>query len=105
MVSSKLSSKPPLRAVTSADAPANKPKPTTLSAAADSSERDLLVMMRDKISAKIDDGVPPHTLAPLMRQLREIDKEIRSLDARAEDDHDSARAAAGSCDGYDASAI
>ena len=101
-----MAGKPSLRAVKSSDAPAPKPKPTTLSAAADSSERDLLVMMRDKISAKIDDDVPPHTLAPLMRQLREIDKEIRSLDARTEDDRGSAASVgSASCDGYDASAI
>lgn len=101
-----MTGKPSLRAVKPSDAPAPKPKPTTLSSAADSSERDLLVMMRDKISVEIDGGVPPHTLAPLMRQLRDIDKEIRSLDARAEDDRDSSAAAgSASCDGYDASAI
>lgn len=42
--------------------------------------------MRDKIAAEIEGGVPPHTLAPLMRQLREIDKEIRALDLRNEQD-------------------
>ena len=97
-----MSGKPSLRAVKASDVPAPKPKPTTLSGAADSSERDLLVMMRDKISAEIDGGVPPHTLAPLMRQLREIDKEIRSLDARAEHDHGSTGTAD---DSFDASAI
>lgn len=40
--------------------------------------------MRSKIAAEIDAGVPAHTLAPLMRQLREIDKDLRALDARAE---------------------
>ncbi|QSM03936.1 hypothetical protein PROPHIGD91-2_83 [Mycobacterium phage prophiGD91-2] len=48
------------------------------------------MMMRDTISTEIGNGVPPHTLAPLMRQIREIDKEIRALDQRvrqeAEDD-------------------
>lgn len=78
-----MTSKPPLRAVTDADKPAPKPKLKTLKAAADSSERDLLVMMREKISDEIGNGVPPHTLAPLMRQMREIDKEIRAIDQRA----------------------
>ena len=100
-MSSKPSSK--LRAVAEAER-APKPKPATLADAADDSERALLVMMRDKISTEIDGAVPPHTLAPLMRQLRDIDKEIRSLDARAEDGRDSATST-NTCDGYDASAI
>ncbi len=58
-------------------------KPKTLKAAAESSERELLLTMRNKISDEIEGGVPPHTLAPLMRQLREIDKDIRLLDAKA----------------------
>jgi hypothetical protein len=58
--------------------------PETLLAAAEASERDLLVKIRAKIAAEIDGGVPPHTLAPLTRQLRDIDKEIRALDARKE---------------------
>jgi len=42
----------------------------------------------------MDAGVPPHTLAPLARQLREVDREIRLLDVKAEqesDDDNSAR--------------
>lgn len=69
-----------LRAVTDKDAPPRPP--STLKEAAERSERDLLVMMRDKISTEIGNGVPPHTLAPLMRQLRDIDKEVRLLDVR-----------------------
>lgn len=96
--------KPSLRAVKDSDEPAPKKRPTTLAAAADSSERDLLVMMRDKISSEIESGVPAHTLAPLMRQLREIDKEIRTLDARA--DQGSDPVGGGSTDdSFDASAI
>lgn len=65
-------------------APRRKASPKTLKAAAELSERDLLVKMRDTISDTIGAGAPPHTLAPLMRQLKEIDKEIRALDKRAE---------------------
>lgn len=57
--------------------------PKTVREAADHSERALLVALRTRIASDIDAGVPPHTLAPLSRQLREIDREIRGLDARA----------------------
>ena len=56
----------------------------SLKAAADAGERDLLVSMRDTISDRIGEGVPAHTLAPLMRQLRAIDQDIRALDVRLE---------------------
>lgn len=70
-----------LKVVTDGDAPPQPPR--SLKDAAEVSERALLVMMRTKIAAEIDGGVPPHTLAPLTRQLRDIDKEIRALDLRA----------------------
>ena len=68
-----------LKVVTAEDALA---PPKTLKEAVDVSERALLVTIRAKIAAEIDTGVPPHTLAPLTRQLRDIDKEIRLLDQR-----------------------
>lgn len=58
--------------------------PKNLRDAAEASERDLMVMMRTKIATTIDAGVPPAYLAPLSRQLREIDREIRMLDEKAE---------------------
>lgn len=57
--------------------------PVTIKAAADLSERELLVAMRSKVATEIDAGVPAHSLAALMRQLREFDKEIRLIDSRA----------------------
>ncbi len=59
-------------------------KPPTIHAAAEMSERALLVAMRSRVAVEIDGGVPAHALAPLMRQLRETDKDIRALDAREE---------------------
>lgn len=58
-------------------------RPTTIKAAVELNERSLLVAMRTKVASEIDAGVPAHALAPLMRQLRELDKEIRAIDARA----------------------
>ena len=72
-----------LKVVTAADVPSAAPK--TLKDAVDVSERALMVTIRAKIAAEIDAGVPPHTLAPLTRQLRDIDKEIRLLDQRAKE--------------------
>lgn len=77
--------KAPLRAVSDSDT-IEQPKPKSLKDAAERGERHLLVEMRNKISDEVASGVPPHTLAPLIRQLREIDKEIRAFDLRAEQD-------------------
>ena len=93
-----------LRAVKDGEPSSRKPKPSTLKAAADSSERELLVKMRDDISDAVTAGVPAHTLAPLMRQLREIDKEIRAVDIRAAEE--SSRSDGGNVSStFDASAI
>ncbi len=58
--------------------------PRTLKAAVQLDERNLLVALRQKIAVEIDGGVPAHTLAGLVKQLRDLDREIRLLDARAE---------------------
>jgi len=75
-----------LKVVTDQDVPPAAPK--SLKDAVDVSERALLVTIRAKIASEIDGGVPPHTLAPLTRQLRDIDKEIRLLDQRAKEEAD-----------------
>jgi hypothetical protein len=72
-----------LKVVTDGDAALAAPK--TLKDAVDVSERALLVTIRAKIASEIDGGVPPHTLAPLTRQLRDIDREIRALDLREQE--------------------
>lgn len=77
-----------LRAVGADEKPEpKKPKrPVTIKAAAEGSERELLVAMRTKVAAEIDAGVPAHALAPLLRQLHEFDKAIRAMDARDADE-------------------
>jgi hypothetical protein len=74
----------PLRVARPGEKSSDLPRAKDLKEAVDRSERELLVMMRARLASEIDGGVPPHTLAPLVRQLREIDKEIRLLDAKAE---------------------
>lgn len=50
-------------------------------AAANGTERDLLVAMRDQIAANLDEGVPPRDLASLTKRLMEITREIKAIDA------------------------
>lgn len=75
-----------LRVVTPEDVPQAPKPPKTLVDAAELSERALLVAMRSKVLKEIDGGVPPAYLAPLMRQVREMDKELRALDLRAKEE-------------------
>lgn len=92
-----------LRVATEADAATHTP-PMSLKTATEKSERELLATLRVKIAEDIDGGVPPHTLAPLSRQLLEIDKQIRLIDARARQESD-ANARDDVDDTFDASAI
>ncbi len=73
-----------LRAVPRRPSQPRRRLPRTLKAAVKLPERDLLVALRSKIAAEIDAGVPAHTLAGLVKQLRDLDREIRVLDVRAE---------------------
>lgn len=54
--------------------------------AIEKASRKLLVRVRDLVLAKIDSGVPPHTLAPLSRRIMDLDKEITAMDAKATQD-------------------
>lgn len=65
-----------------------KPRvPQSVTEAANASQMDLLVSLRDRVAREIDAGVPPAYLAPLVRQLRDLGKEIAALEAiEAEED-------------------
>lgn len=80
-----MTTKANLRAVTSADVAASKPKTKTVAEAAESGTyRDLLVAMRSRISQAVSDpSCPARDLASLTRRLNDIAKEIDSLDLRA----------------------
>ena len=79
--------------------------PKSVKDAAEHSERALLVALRTRIASDIDNGVPPHTLAPLSRQLREIDREIRLLDVRTAEDEEAAGGGQVPDEALDASAV
>lgn len=74
-----------LRVATEKDA-SNSSPPASLKEAAERSERALLVKMRTTLAERIDGEIPAHALAPLIRQLRDVDREIRALDLRAKEE-------------------
>lgn len=99
-----MASNPQLRAVTDGEKPPTPAAPRTLKEAAERGERELLMAMRTKISDTIEAGVPAHTMAPLMRQMHAIDKEIRQFDLRARQESDT-RGRGAVDDTYDPSII
>lgn len=69
------------------DQPTRRPRRRgTVELAATKSRRDLLVALRDRISADIDGGVPARDLASLSRRLLEIARDIEAIDAAEEGD-------------------
>lgn len=95
--------KAPLRAVTADEKPPVADPPKTIAEAVERDERSLLVALRAKAAGEIDAGIPPAYLATTMRQLREIDKAIRQLDAR--DEQESPKGGRVADGTFDASAI
>lgn len=81
------------------------PPPTKVKDAADHSERAFLVALRTTIANDIDNGVPPAYLAPLARQVKEIDREIRALDARLAEERNAEHDGPTEDEAFDASAI
>jgi hypothetical protein len=96
---------PKLTVVTSDHAPEVKTAPMTIRESLDASEKDFLLALRSKVASEIEAGVPAHALAPLMRQLREFDKEIRALVAREKQEAARSETAAATDGVFDASAV
>ena len=87
---------PPLQVVTGKTPPRSRSRrAATVKTAADSGvRRDLLIALRARIAADIDNqNTPPRDLAALSRRLLEIVKDIEALDAEARMD-DNGEAAA-----------
>jgi hypothetical protein len=73
--------KPSLKVVKDGTAPRRRPQ-TVKTAAHSGTRRDLLVALRARIAADIDNpNTPPRDLAALSRRLLEIAREIGALDA------------------------
>lgn len=96
--------KPSLRAV--APGEVAPPKPTVhdrISDALDGSSRDVLASMRRALAKRLDDGdVSSNAIASAYKELRELDRLIRQLDAANQEDDGRDDAADES---FDASAI
>lgn len=60
--------------------------PQTITSAAESSHRDLLVALRTTVAKQIDEGPPAHALDKLVRIIRELNHEIAELDSVEEGD-------------------
>lgn len=94
-----------LTVVTDKTPPPKVEKPKTIKAAAELGERELLVSLRDLAAGELDNGqVPAHAIGGLMRQLRDLDRDIRALDLRAAQEKEATEAEVE--DGrFDASAV
>jgi hypothetical protein len=61
-------------------------QPASLTAVLQGTERQMLVILRHRLAARIDQGdVPVHALAALVKQFRDVDGQIRAIDARRAD--------------------
>lgn len=61
-----------------------RPRFKTLKSTLGCSERDTLVVLRRMLATQIDSAdMPGHALAQLVRQFRDVDAQIRAIDARA----------------------
>lgn len=58
-------------------------KPKTIKAAAEVSERELLVALRNRLASELDGGgIPAHAIRGIVAELRDVDKSLRALDER-----------------------
>lgn len=59
-----------------------RPKSKLTSAITSGTEREVLVILRQKLAAKLDGDVPTHSFDKLLRQFDQYDRRIRAIDAR-----------------------
>ena len=87
------------------DAKAPRPTPETITEALDGSSRDVLASMRRALAKKLDEGqVSSNAIASAYKELRELDRLIRAMDAAA-DEESAERNGRHGDEAFDASAI
>lgn len=95
------------KSVLRAIGPDDAPEPRVLAvdvAAAEGTELELLMAMRDRVASTVaDPNCPPRDLAALTRRLREITKDIEAL--RAREREEAADAAEVADEAWDSEAI
>lgn len=96
--------KTPLRAVAPGEtAPPKPPVHARISDALDGSSRDVLASMRKALAKRLDDGdISSNAVASAYKELRELDRLIRLIDAAEQEDRGRDDDTANS---FDASAI
>lgn len=76
-----------LRVVTPGEEPQPRKVHTKIEDALDGSPRDVLASMRKALAKKLDAGeVSSNAIASAYKELRELDRLIRQMDAEAEDE-------------------
>lgn len=76
-----------LRVAGPGDAPETPETPTSITEALDAGPREVLAAMRYALAKKLDAGdVSSNAIASAYKELRELDRQIRALDAAAEEE-------------------
>jgi len=97
-------SRKPLRAVSDVDAPLSGSRSVT-AAAEHGTTRELLVAMRARVAAAVEDsGTPARDLASLTKRLMDIARDIEAIDARDQQEGSSRRGPVPD-EAFDASAV
>ena len=79
-----MAKKPPLRAVDPSERAPEKPAPKNITEALGGSSRDVLGAMRSALAKQLDSGgIAGNSIAAAYRELRELDRLIRVIDAEA----------------------
>jgi hypothetical protein len=92
-------------AVVPPDTKPQRRRTVTVKAAIEVSELDGLRAMRRTLADAIDGKPPAHALAGMMRQLREIDKELRAIEHRDDPKPEPDTDDASHSEAFDSSAI
>lgn len=88
-------SKPTLRVARQGETPATPATPSTITEALEGGSRDVLAAMRLALAQQLDAGlVSSNAIASAYKELRELDRQVRAIDAAA-DQEDQRRAGAG----------